>query len=348
MLSLLVAHSLLLFPALQTEEAPATQEPAEPSSAPSTEAAPEKPRKRPSRRPQLPANDPEAEAFLAQLVAAQRAEPELPGVSAFRMDFELRDNHPERGANTLEIQVDYASADGGSIRLTAHDATYSARVSKGLDAEGYWLRNEEGELITLEAKEYASDRRAIDETLKFCDDFLLLFDLDQLRRKAGGLTLVQDDEQIVLAGQMLRGRRDIWKFQLVVPREESLPTALILDPPAQEAASEEAEANAPENAEEAAAAPTVLHYEFGEWAPHAGRLLPSFIDEYHDRVITDDSFVRRSIDVNRFLWRDPREVRTTRDGRSAASSSGEENEENEENEEGAAVPEDGDGANGRD
>lgn len=331
MLSLLIPSLLTLFHALQ-EPAPAPQEPApavESGKQTSTETQPseaqEPAQERPSRRPrrggvELPPNEEDALAFLAKLIEAQRGGEELPPVRGFRMEFDLRDFNPERGMNQLEVRVDYRAQDLDadpavfeSIRLLANDATYNEKVSKGLDDVGYWLRDGEGELITLEAKEYAQDREAIDATLVFSKDFLLLFDLEQFRKRAGGLKLLRTETGSVLAGQLERRRREVWKFELFVPEGEDFPAELVLQlPEAEKKAAQEGEASE-EGAAEAEAAPTgpqYLTYQFGEWKAHAGRRLPSFIDEFHGRT---PEAPRRSVDVKRFLWRDLREVKTSRD-----------------------------------
>jgi hypothetical protein len=249
MLSLLTA-SLLAF-------VPLSQEPPTPAQ-PATEATQEPveqpaPSKRASRRkPQMAPNEPDAAAFLAQLIEKQQIEEDLPPVTAFRMEFKLRDYNPDRGMNELDVRVDFRSAEAPrrdqavdeqgnplqgfeEIRLTANDASFNEQVSKGLDADGYWLRDEQGKLLTLEAKEYANDRETIDQTLAFCEDFLLLFDLDQLQKRAGGLKLRSTETETILAGDMLRGR-EIWKFRLVVIQGESLPSRLELALPASERA----------------------------------------------------------------------------------------------------------------
>ena len=330
MLSLLIPSLLTLLHALQAA-APAPQEPApavEAEEQTSTEAQPseaqEPAQERPSRRSrrggvELPPNEEDALAFLTKLVEAQRGGEELPPVRGFRMEFELRDFNPERGMNQLEVRVDYRAQDLDaepaayeSIRLLANDATYNEEVSKGLDDVGYWLRDGEGELITLEAKEYAQDREAIDATLLFSKDFLLLFDLEQFRKRAGGLKLLRIESGSVLAGQLERRRREVWKFELFVPKDEVFPAELVLQlPEGDKKKPQEAEASE-EGAAEAEAAlqgPQYLTYQFGEWKAHAGRRLPSFIDEFHGRTPVAP---RRSVDVQRFLWRDLREVKTSR------------------------------------
>lgn len=333
MLSLLIPSLLTLLHLLQ-EPLQAPQEPA-PVSEPAEsvdgqtqpDAAQEPASERPSRRPrrgavELPANDEDALAFLAELIEAQRGGEELPAVRGFRMEFDLRDFNPERGMNQLEVRVDYRAQDleaepavYESIRLLANDATYNEKVSKGLDDAGYWLRDGEGELITLEAKEYAQDREAIDATLVFSKDFLLLFDLEQFRKRAGGLKLLRTETGSVLAGQLERRRREVWKFELFVPKGEDFPAELVLQLPEEEKKAQPQDAEAPEGAAEAEAeaapaGPQYLTYQFGEWKAHAGRRLPSFIDEFHGRTPVAP---RRSVDVKRFLWRDLREVKTSRD-----------------------------------
>lgn len=335
MLSLLTASLLAFVPKIQEPPAPAqpapeaAQEPAEQKAAP----------KRVSRRkPQMAPNDPDAVAFLAELVAEQQLEDDLPPVTAFRMEFKLRDYPPDRGGNELDVRVDFRSADAPQldqaadsngearlgfeeIRLTAHDPAFKEKVSKGLDAEGYWLRDGAGDFVSLEAKEYASDRLAIDQTLTLCEDFLLLFDLDQLGQRAGGLKLSSTETETILSGEMVRSR-ELWRFQLVVEKGQALPSSLILElpesarvkpAPAQGEPSTEGEATNEAQAEtaEAALAPQVLSYYFSDWQPHAGRLLPVGIDEYHG-VVTLDTYPRRVIDVKRFLWRVPAEIMTWR------------------------------------
>jgi hypothetical protein len=328
MLSLLTASLLAFVPPIQEPPAPAqppseaTQEPVEPPA----------PAKRGSRRkPQMAPNDPDAEAFLAKLVAAQQIEEDLPPVTAFRMEFKLRDYNPDRGMNELDVRVDFRSAEAPrrdqavdeqgnplqgfeEIRLTANDASFNEQVSKGLDADGYWLRDEQGKLLTLEAKEYANDRETIDQTLAFCEDFLLLFDLDQLQKRAGGLKLSANETETTLSGDMLRGR-EIWRFRLVVSQGESLPSRLELELPESERAKLEPQEGAEpsqENAEDQPdPGPQVLTYFFGDWEAHAGRLLPLYIDEFHG-IVTPETYPRRALNVKRFLWRVPAEIRTWR------------------------------------
>ena len=238
MLSLLIALLTSLIPAPQ-EPIPPVSEPATQEGAAEATQEPERPSRRPSRRSiELAPNDPEALAFLAQLVEAQRVEEDLPPVDAFRMEFELRDFVPDRGMNELEVRVDYRSENRSAeppvleaIRLYANDANYNEQVAKGLDDDGYWLRDNEGELLTLEAKEYANDREAIDATLVFCQDFLLLFDLDRLRQRAGGLKRIDHEQGTILEGELVRRRTERWKFQLFVPKDGDFPTRLALELP---------------------------------------------------------------------------------------------------------------------
>ncbi|MAW59934.1 MAG: hypothetical protein CMJ94_03745 [Planctomycetes bacterium] len=314
MLSLLIALLTSLIPAPQ-EPIPPVSEPATQEGAAEATQEPERPSRRPSRRSiELAPNDPEALAFLAQLVEAQRVEEDLPPVDAFRMEFELRDFVPDRGMNELEVRVDYRSENRSAeppvleaIRLYANDANYNEQVAKGLDDDGYWLRDNEGELLTLEAKEYANDREAIDATLVFCQDFLLLFDLDRLRQRAGGLKRIDHEQGTILEGELVRRRTERWKFQLFVPKDGDFPTRLALElPPVPKK-----EAPAEQQAEQPAAdpGPQVITYMFGAWQPYAGRYLPSAIDEFHG---AQPRGPRRAITVRRFVWRDQRAIETTR------------------------------------
>lgn len=338
MLSLLTASLLALVPAIQEPPAPA-ETATEASQEPETNDKPAGRRSR--RKPQLAPNEPDAVAFLGKLVDAQQIEPELPAVTAFRMEFQLRDYHPDRGMNELDVRVDFRSADAApqdavpgaeveplgfeEIRLRANDPQFNEMVSKGLDAEGYWLRDEEGQLLTLEAKEYANDRKTIDQTLTFCEDFLLLFDLDQLRKRAGGLSLSSTEEAQVLAGEMVRSR-EVWKFRLVVPKGATLPEQLILELPesARQAANEAEQAESDSEATPLAAGPAILNYYFYDWSPHAGRLLPIGIDEFHEVEVVDETPIRRAIDVRRFLWRVNGEIHTSRGPVKATGSAQEE------------------------
>jgi hypothetical protein len=337
MLSLLTASLLAFVPKIQEPPAPAQPAP-EAAQEPVEESAPAQRESR--RKPQMAPNEPDAEAFLAKLVAAQQIEDDLPPVTAFRMEFVLRDFQPDRGGNELDVRVDFRSADAPrrdravdeqgkplqgfeEIRLTANDASFNELVSKGLDADGYWLRDEKGKLLTLEAKEYANDRETIDQTLTFCEDFLLLFDLDQLRKRAGGLKLDSSDTETTLIGEMLRGR-EVWRFRLVVAKGEALPSRLELELP--ESAQVKTEPLEVEQAaqgtpvESPALGPQILTYFFGKWEAHAGRLLPLEIDEFHG-VVTPDNLPRRALDVKRFLWRVPAEIKTWRgDERTSAGS----------------------------
>ncbi|MCH2101277.1 MAG: hypothetical protein MK209_05095, partial [Planctomycetes bacterium] len=262
------------------------------------------------RSAELPPNHGDALAFLAQLIASQRGGEDFPTVRGFRMEFDLRDFNPERGMNQLEVRVDYRAQDLNadppaleSIRLLANDATYNEKVSKGLDDAGYWLRDGKGKLITLESKEYAQDREAIDDTLIFSKDFLLLFDLDQIRKRAGGLKLMRIETGSLLVGQLERRQKEIWKFELFVPKDKEFPTELVLQLPQKKKNPDG------EKEETAASSLQYLIYQFGEWQTHAGRRLPSFIDEFHGR---SPIAPRRSVDVKRFLWRDLSEVKTSR------------------------------------
>lgn len=337
MLSLLTASLLAFVPKFQEPPAPAQPAP-EAAQEPAEQKAP--PKRVSRRKPQMAPNDPNAVAFLAKLVAEQQIEEDLPPVTAFRMEFKLKDYPPDRGGNELDVRVDYRSAEAPQsdpavdsngeplpgfeeIRLTAHDPAFKEKVSKGLDAEGYWLRDGAGDLVSLEAKEYASDRLAIDQTLTLCEDFLLLFDLDQLGQRAGGLKLSSTETESILSGEMMRSR-ELWRFQLVVEEGQALPSSLILElPESARVKPEESEAERgkpetegtsdPTDSEtaETALAPQVLSYYFSDWQPHAGRLLPVGIDEFHG-VVTPDTYPRRVIDVKRFLWRDSAEIKTWR------------------------------------
>ena len=115
----------------------------------------------------------------------------------------------------------------------------------------------------------------------------------------------------VLAGQLERRRHEIWRFELFVPKGKAFPAELVLQLPESEKKVQPESAEAREGETEAApAGPQYLIYQFGEWKAHAGRRLPSFIDEFHGRTPVAP---RRSVDVKRFLWRDLREVKTSRD-----------------------------------
>lgn len=312
----------LLFATLLGSATPALafQDPVSPPQAEVGQEAPTRPTRRGARGPKLAANDPAAEAFLEKLVAAQLTEEDLPPVSAFAMAFQLRDYAPDRGVNTLEVEVSYRQSDA-SFRMLAHDSSVGETVAKGFDQEGYWLRTKDEELVTLEAKEFANDREVIDMTMTFCEDFLLLFDLSQLRKRAGGLKLAETEEFTMLTGEMQRGRREIWKFSLSVPRGAALPTALVLELPKKEVQaeprSEETQViesgDAKETSEDPASAqkePQFLLYEFGDWTAHAGRLLPAFLDEFHTR--DPEGLPRRSVDIRLFRWREAEKIPTSR------------------------------------
>lgn len=351
MLSLLTASFLAFVPLSQEPPTPAQPAP-EAAQEPAAEKAPAKRGSR--RKPQMAPNDADATAFLAKLVSAQRIAEDLDPITAFRMEFGLKDYHPDRGMNQLDVRVDFRSADAPrrdaavdengqplqgfeEIRLTAHDPSFNEQVSKGLDADGYWLRDDTGKLISLEAKEYANDRSAIDQTLTLCEDFLLLFDLEQLSQRAGGLKLRSSESETILSGELMRGR-EVWRFRLVVIDGEALPSQLVLElPESSRAKSEPAQPSDPDAAvaepQDAAKdpvgptvsaepAPQVINYFFYDWMPHAGRLLPIAIDEFHG-VMTPDTLQRRSIDMKRFLWSVPAEIKTWRGKDPVAEKSGE-------------------------
>jgi len=277
-----------------------------------------------SRRGKLPENDPQAVEFLAKLIAAQRTTEILPDVEFFAMEVNLREFGEER-ANQLDLRLDFDSRDG-SFRLAVDDIDYGKRISKGWHPElGYWLVDPEDQLVRLDAKEFQNDRKMIDETLSFCEDFMLLFDLSRLKRKAGGLKLEKYEGGQVLKGVMRRSGRALWAFELSVAKGQVLPHQLVLTPPApqepsaSEAAAEPQQPDAPadksvgpeeaENSKEqdAKQAPRKLVYLFEDWIEQGGRRLPQWIDEFED---VSQEVLLRAITVNGFVWREESIVNT--------------------------------------
>ena len=107
----------------------------------------------------------------------------------------------------------------------------------------------------------------------------------------------------------------------MVAQGEALPSRLELELPESERKKLEAQEDPATKSEPLEEQPTpgpqVLSYFFGDWEAHAGRLLPLYIDEFHGEV-TPDTDPRRAIDVKRFLWSVPAEIKTWRgDGQAA-------------------------------
>ncbi len=247
------------------------------------------------------ANDPAAERFLAAMVAAQRATAELPAVSAFEMKIHLRD-FDASGAREADVVLAYHPDLGELLMSIADSARAGAKVEKGFDAEGYWLRQEDGSLVDLGPREYQQDRAAIDESIDLCGDFLLLFDFERLQKRATGLRLAKGEKGTELSGQLRRGRES-WTFRLGVRAGQELPERLLLQappPPPKKGAEESLPPPPP---------PPPQLFSFGDYRNFDGRLLPGFIDQMRSFEPLDPL---RSFEIRSFVWRDTARIQTRR------------------------------------
>ncbi len=273
-------------------------------------------------------SDPAAVAFFEKLIQAQSVEENLPPVSGFAVQMAIRLFLPE-GGNDFDLSLYFKTEPFETVRLLVDDANHGTRVEKGFDKDGFWLRDGDKELHSLDGHEFEQDREAIDEAMVLCNDFMLLFDLKRLKRKASELQLEQSDERTLIRGKLRRGREK-WAFELHIPKAELLPSRLSLQPPIPKAKpadkTAKAEAAAPENqagssnGTQAQAEgepnpaikpnlPPRLHYEFGDWIAYEGRLLPSWIEEFHAEDLTRPL---RIMEIGDFLWRDPDKLQTHR------------------------------------
>lgn len=256
----------------------------------------------PSPNSQAPAaaeTDPAAD-LLEKLIEAQATEKDLPAVEGFGVSMDIRLYLPE-GGNDFKLSLYFKTEPFESIRLLLDDATHGTKVQKGFDKDGFWLLDADQKLISLDAHEFEQDREAIDEAMVLCNDFLLLFDLKRLKRKASELELVKTEAGQTIKGKLRRGR-DKWGFELLVGKDKDLPSRLSLQPPAIKVDEEGKELEEP-------VIPPRLHYEFGDWTSYEGRRLPSWIDEFHGE---DLERPLRVMEIEEFLWREAQKLRTAR------------------------------------
>jgi hypothetical protein len=270
-------------------------------------AAPQQPQG--EQQPATPVvSDPAALALFEKLSQAQVTEENLPPVEGFAVEMSIRLYLPE-GGNDFDLGLYYKTEPMESVRLIVDDPNHGTRVEKGFDVDGFWLLDADKQLLSLDAHEFEQDRDAIDEAMVLCNDFLLLFDLKRLMRKASELQLQIAEDHTLITGKLKRGREK-WGFELRVPKGEELPTRLSLQPPAKKlkpgAKSEPAEAAADETIP---ALPPRLHYEFGDWMSYEGRKLPTWIDEFHGE---DLNRPLRVMEIGKFLWRESAKLRTAR------------------------------------
>jgi len=244
------------------------------------------------------ASDPLALALFEKLIQAQVTEENLPPVEGFAVKMSIRLYLPE-GGNDFDLGLYFKTEPFESVRLILDDANHGTRVEKGFDADGFWLLDADQQLLSLDAHEFEQDRDAIDEAMVLCNDFLLLFDLKRLKRKASELQLTQAEDHTLIQGKLKRGREK-WGFELRIPKGEELPTRLSLQPPAPK----------PKKGDPTPALPPRLHYEFGDWMSYEGRKLPTWIDEFHGEDLTRPLRVMES---GKFLWRESEKLRTARE-----------------------------------
>jgi hypothetical protein len=254
------------------------------------------------------ADDAEARAFFEKLVQAQAEEDNLPTIQGFGMRLGIRDFDP-KGSHEGILDIYYRNDRGGSMRMVLDDSKHGTRVSKGFDAAGYWLREDDGELIGLESKDYQLDREQIDQIMTQCDDFLLLFDLRRLLQGGKNLQLKSTEQQTILSGKMRRGD-EYWGFQLRVPKGEPLPSMLSLQAPNyQVLPADPALSQSVEPQEPITVTPEPQHYMLGDWHALEGRFLPSWIDEFRGNDLENPL---RSLEIMSFGWRNLERIRTQR------------------------------------
>lgn len=277
------------------------------------EPAPETPIKV-TTEPESPSpSDPAALALFEKLIKAQATEENLPAVVGFAVDMSIRLYLPE-GGNDFVLGLYFKTEPMETVRLIVDDANHGTRVQKGFDSDGFWLRDADGNLISLDGHEFEQDREAIDESMVLCNDFLLLFDLKRLKGKASELQLQNEEDRTLIRGKLRRGREK-WGFELHIPKGQQLPSRLSLQPPAvipkkpAKPAEDEAEPTAGQTAPAVPVLPPRLHYEFGDWVAFEGRQLPSWIDEFHAE---DLKRPLRVMEINDFLWRDAEKLQTSR------------------------------------
>jgi hypothetical protein len=275
--------------------------------------------------PTLLPSDPKAISLLEGLILVQATEKELPPVQGFSMLLDIRIFDPE-GGNEFLLELGFRSEPMETVRLALDDASRGTRIEKGFDPDGFWLRDADGNLIALDSHEFEQDREAIDEAMVLCNDFLLLFDLKRLKKKASQLQLKSFEEKLtenedpikgqLISGQLKRGRES-WGFELLVPAGSKLPTRLSLQPPpakiskstqAEQLSATDAATPTPE-AQSEPKSPPRFHYVFGDWTEHEGRLLPSWIEEF-----SGDDLIRpiRLMEIRKFAWRDIDRIQTRR------------------------------------
>lgn len=272
-------------------------------------------------------SDPEAVALFEQLILAQATEKDLPTVVGFGVNLDIRLFDPS-GGNEFALQLFFLSEPMESVRLVIDDSNSGTRIEKGFDADGFWLRDADEKLLALDSHEFEQDREAIDEAMVLCNDFLLLFDLKRLQRKASELALLRTEDHTLISGKLKRGREQ-WGFELFIPKDAPLPTRLSLQPPAPkpskvvvetpvedgakgEAVSPEAESSEttkPVKQIPIPALPPRMHYAFGDWVAYEGRLLPAWIEEFQGEDLLRPL---RLMEIMDFRWREPQRLQTRR------------------------------------
>ncbi|MBC8404696.1 MAG: hypothetical protein H8E15_05695 [Planctomycetes bacterium] len=282
-------------------------------------------------------SDPQAVALFEKLILAQATEKDLPAVVGFGVNLDIRLFDPS-GGNEFALQLFFLSEPIESVRMVIDDSNSGTRIEKGFDADGFWLRDADDQLLALDSHEFEQDRAAIDESMVLCNDFLLLFDLKRLQRKASELALVRADDHTLISGKLKRGREQ-WGFELFIPKDAQLPTRLSLQPPMPKPAKVAVEAPAgvgqdgkggspqgdlgdkaglpkgdqleTEKSAKQIPIPALprLHYAFGDWVAYEGRLLPAWIEEFQGE---DLQRPLRLMEILDFRWREPQRLQTRR------------------------------------
>jgi hypothetical protein len=219
-------------------------------------------------------SDPQAAALLQAVADAQYAAGAGRAVDGFDVDLNLRERHDDT-PNEYDFGLQYSCRAAETVVVRLHDPDKGTRVEKGFNGRSYWLRDlndSQAPLQDLSAHEFEQDRAAIDESLEFSADLLLVLDLAALARAAEGLRLTRGPQrERLLAGSVRRGEH-LWQFTLVLPEQDGadgpLPAEMFLRHPNPDP--------------EASAERSVLierHLRLAEYRRFDGRAIPLIVTE---------------------------------------------------------------------
>ncbi len=241
--------------------------------------------------------DSEPLEFLALAAEAQRPSESTTtplNIEGFQLDINLRERGDQR--NDLDIQLDYQQADGGTIKLRLDDPNRGVSVSKGFDGKRYWLKEHNGELINLAAREFTQDREAIDQALELCERLRLIFDLRYLGTQCQELSLEEQDQQTIIRGKF-PAQGLVHHLELIFNSKTlQLEQLFIKVPKAKELDGEDTDAaittdNKPEWQSQ-------TRFELSYYRDFAGLMAPQLIHQF----IPDRKMPTRIVEIHQLKW----------------------------------------------